>query len=199
MTDRDAPIAVGAPGVLANDHDYDDDPLTAVLDTGPGSGAVTLDPDGSFTYTPNAGFTGSDSFTYTAFDGAIVIDPDDRRRSPSTRASRPKGWFLGDSGATADDFDLVATPPTPGDPDPDGDLDPGLTILRSDGSQTDPDPLNYHHWILNPGASALDLNGPVTLKLWSTLAGFELGADVDCRRGCTTAMLSPSVRAHPPC
>ncbi len=178
VTDRDAPIAVGAPGVLANDNDYDGDPLTAVVDSGPGSGVVTLNPDGSFTYTPNAGFTGSDGFTYTASDGALS--------STSTTVSItvdsgvvPMGWFLGDTGPTADDFDLVSAPPTPGDPDPDGDLDPGLTILSSGGSEIDPDPLKYHHWILDPGSSDLAVNGPVTLKLWSTVDGFELGAHVD--------------------
>ncbi|MBT8241746.1 MAG: tandem-95 repeat protein, partial [Acidimicrobiia bacterium] len=178
VTDRNAPVSVSAPGVLANDHDYDGDPFTAVLDTGPGSGAVTLNPDGSFTYTPDPGFTGADRFTYTAFDGVLSSIPTAVDITVDSGVV-PRGWFLGDSGATADQFDLVATPPTPGDPDPDGDLDPGLTILGSSGTETDSDPLNSHHWILDPGAQALDLNGPVTLKLWSSVAGFELGADVD--------------------
>ena len=30
---------------------------------------MTLNADGSFTYTPNANFNGTDSFTYTASDG----------------------------------------------------------------------------------------------------------------------------------
>ena len=35
----------------------------------PANGTVTLNADGSFTYTPNANFNGTDSFTYTANDG----------------------------------------------------------------------------------------------------------------------------------
>ncbi|MCI0359598.1 MAG: cadherin-like domain-containing protein, partial [Planctomycetaceae bacterium] len=71
-------------GVLANDTDADGDPLTATLVSGPANGTLALNADGSFTYIPTADFTGSDSFTYTATDGAgvsnvatvnITIDP----------------------------------------------------------------------------------------------------------------------------
>ncbi|HUG67796.1 MAG TPA: Ig-like domain-containing protein, partial [Pirellulaceae bacterium] len=33
---------------------------------------IALSGDGSFTYTPNTGFTGTDSFTYTASDGSLT-------------------------------------------------------------------------------------------------------------------------------
>jgi hypothetical protein len=56
-------------GVLANDSDVEGDLLSAVLVSGPKYGGLTLNSDGSFTYTPNAGFTGKDSFTYRASDG----------------------------------------------------------------------------------------------------------------------------------
>jgi VCBS repeat-containing protein len=56
-------------GVLANDSDADGDPLSAVLVSGPTHGALTLNPDGSFVYTPTVAFAGPDSFTYKAFDG----------------------------------------------------------------------------------------------------------------------------------
>ncbi|MDL2275738.1 Ig-like domain-containing protein, partial [Desulfosarcina sp. OttesenSCG-928-G10] len=55
--------------VLDNDTDADDDVLTAELISGAASGTVELLPDGSFTYTPDTGFVGEDSFTYRAFDG----------------------------------------------------------------------------------------------------------------------------------
>jgi VCBS repeat-containing protein len=58
-----------AAGVLANDTDADGDPLTAELFVAPQNGAFSLNADGSFTYTPSAGFSGSDSFTYLANDG----------------------------------------------------------------------------------------------------------------------------------
>jgi VCBS repeat-containing protein len=58
-----------ASGVLANDSDSDGDTLTASLVGGPAHGTLTLNVDGSFAYTPAAGYTGTDSFTYQAFDG----------------------------------------------------------------------------------------------------------------------------------
>jgi hypothetical protein len=57
--------------VLANDNDVDGDLLQALLGTGVSNGTLTLNLDGSFDYTPNSGFAGQDSFTYTANDGAI--------------------------------------------------------------------------------------------------------------------------------
>ncbi len=56
-------------GVLANDGDYDGDALSAVLDTGPLHGSLSLGLDGSFTYTPSAGYAGTDSFSYVATGG----------------------------------------------------------------------------------------------------------------------------------
>jgi len=64
-------LSVAAPGVLANDTDVDSSSLTAVIVTPPSSGALTLNSNGSFTYTPNPGFRGSDSFTYRAIDGSL--------------------------------------------------------------------------------------------------------------------------------
>ena len=61
-----------AAGVLANDTDIDTvhTVLTAAVDAAPAHGTLTLNPDGSFTYTPFAGsYVGQDSFTYHANDG----------------------------------------------------------------------------------------------------------------------------------
>ncbi|MDQ4091689.1 MAG: carboxypeptidase regulatory-like domain-containing protein [Actinomycetota bacterium] len=65
----DTALVVAASGVLANDTDADNDPLTASLVAGPGRGTVTLNPDGSFTYQPKEDFVGTDSFTYKVNDG----------------------------------------------------------------------------------------------------------------------------------
>jgi large repetitive protein len=67
----DSALNISAPGVLANDTDVENDPLTAVLATQPGHGAVTLNSDGSFTYTPAADYFGNDTFTYRANDGQL--------------------------------------------------------------------------------------------------------------------------------
>ncbi len=55
-------------GVLANDTDVDSAELTAQLVSTASNGTVALDSSGSFSYEPNAGFTGVDSFTYKAND-----------------------------------------------------------------------------------------------------------------------------------
>jgi len=69
------PLLITAPGVLANDTDADGDPLTATLGTGPTNGTITFNADGSFIYSPNAGYTGPDQFTYTASDGSYASTP----------------------------------------------------------------------------------------------------------------------------
>ena len=66
---QDEMLAVAAKGVLANDTDADGDALTAALVSGPSHGTLTLNANGSFTYTPTAGYYGADSFTYKANDG----------------------------------------------------------------------------------------------------------------------------------
>ncbi|WZP01061.1 Calx-beta domain-containing protein [Isosphaeraceae bacterium EP7] len=66
---RGTTLTVSGPGVLSNDSDGDGNLLTAVLVSGPSSGVLVLNADGSFTYTPNAGFSGLDRFTYRAIGG----------------------------------------------------------------------------------------------------------------------------------
>jgi VCBS repeat-containing protein len=74
-TDQDTELVVEAPGVLGNDTDVEGDDLTAVLESGPSNGSLTLNADGSFSYTPDAGFSGTDSFTYRASDGDLLSEP----------------------------------------------------------------------------------------------------------------------------
>ena len=65
----DAPLTVNAPGVLGNDNDPEGAPMTASVVSAASHGSVMLGGSGGFTYTPNAGYCGSDSFTYKASDG----------------------------------------------------------------------------------------------------------------------------------
>jgi gliding motility-associated-like protein/uncharacterized repeat protein (TIGR01451 family) len=78
---NDAPIAVDDnfstnqntnlnADVSPNDSDVDLDPLNYTIVTNPTNGGVTLNPNGTFLYVPNAGFTGVDTFVYEVCDGA---------------------------------------------------------------------------------------------------------------------------------
>ncbi len=67
--DEDGTLSVPAAGVLDNDIDVDGNTLSAALVSNVAQGTLVLNLDGSFVYTPNADFNGSDSFTYTAGDG----------------------------------------------------------------------------------------------------------------------------------
>src|SRR5205814_7507474 len=58
-----------APGVLANDDDVDVATRSAAELSQPAHGTLTLNSDGSFSYTPAANYNGTDSFTYKANDG----------------------------------------------------------------------------------------------------------------------------------
>jgi len=64
-------LTISAPGVLENDSDVDGDTLSAILVDDVTSGTLTLNADGSFVYTPNDYFNGTDSFTYKAKDAVL--------------------------------------------------------------------------------------------------------------------------------
>ena len=69
---------------LANDTDPDGDALVIESASAP-NGRVAINPDGTLSYTPNAGFSGQDAIAYTISDGEggrssatvmITITPD---------------------------------------------------------------------------------------------------------------------------
>lgn len=59
-------LTVPASGVLANDNANGGGAMTAVQPSAASSGTAVLNGNGSFTYTPAGGFTGTASFTYRA-------------------------------------------------------------------------------------------------------------------------------------
>ncbi|TDJ38602.1 MAG: DUF4347 domain-containing protein, partial [Gammaproteobacteria bacterium] len=126
--------ATASGGVLANDYDAEGDPLTAVLVTGPSNAqSFTLNADGSFDYTPVAGFSGTDTFTYRANDGtsnsnlatvtitveavvtanAIWISTDSDVAAPGADGL-PGGWLQGEV-LEFGGVDLAFGPATDGD------------------------------------------------------------------------------------
>src|SRR5262249_57255779 len=72
VTARNTPLTVGAgQGLLQNDWDADGDALTAIPPTGtdnPEHGTVTVNPNGSFTHTPNSSFRATDPFRHQPRD-----------------------------------------------------------------------------------------------------------------------------------
>src|SRR5205085_1107261 len=103
-------------GVLANDNDADGGPLSAIPVSLPTHGVLTLNADGSFSYTPAALYLGVDSFTYKANDGSadsnvaqvtiavgstLVAVNDDYVTDQGTALHRSAPGLLGnDTGAT---------------------------------------------------------------------------------------------------
>lgn len=144
-TDESKPLHVVAPGVLANDFDADNEPLTSIIRDNPVNGVVVLNGDGSFDYTPNPYFFGEDVFTYTVFDGHMESD-----YTTVTILVRP----VNDRPVANDDVynaveDTVLTIAAPGvlanDTDPDDDAltatlvtgaANGIVVLNADGSFT---------------------------------------------------------------
>jgi hypothetical protein len=55
--------------LLGNDTDPNGDPLTILSITQPAHGQAVLNANGTVTYTPDVGYAGADSFTYTVSDG----------------------------------------------------------------------------------------------------------------------------------
>ena len=89
-TNEDTPLTVAAPGVLANDTDIDSPTLTAVRSSPARRTApLTLNANGSFTYTPAANYNGADSFTYKANDG--TLDSNTRPWRSRSRRQRRAG------------------------------------------------------------------------------------------------------------
>jgi len=68
-TAEDTPV-----GITLTGSDVDGDPLTFVIVTLPGNGALSGTPP-NLTYTPNPDFNGSDSFTFKVNDGQVDSSP----------------------------------------------------------------------------------------------------------------------------
>lgn len=71
-TNEDTGVTVN---VLANDSDSDGDAIAVGSVTQAANGSVVDKGDGTVTYTPNQNFSGTDSFTYRAYDGTDYSEP----------------------------------------------------------------------------------------------------------------------------
>jgi VCBS repeat-containing protein len=113
-TSEDTPLIVSVlQGVSANDSDPDGDPLTVSLVSNVSHGALSLNANGSFTYTPDANYFGSDSFTYRASDGiafsnvaTVTIGIQSVNDAPVFTSTPPSSFTIQDGG-TGDGGDSV--------------------------------------------------------------------------------------------
>ena len=153
---RIRPLTAAAPGVLANDTDADGNPLSAILVSGPSHGTLALQADGSFTYTPAAGFSGADAFTYKANDGSG--DSNVATVSIAIAAINDLPVATADAYATSEGTVLTVSAPGVLANDTDADGDPLGAILVSGPSH---------------GTLTLQSNGSFT---YTPAAGFS-GAD----------------------
>ena len=65
-------LNVSGNGILSNDLDDDGDVIRAILVTGPVHGILSLNADGTLSYTPTDLFSGTDSFQYQITDGSVT-------------------------------------------------------------------------------------------------------------------------------
>ncbi|MEO5917529.1 MAG: Ig-like domain-containing protein [Luteolibacter sp.] len=152
-TDEDIMLQVAAPGVLANDSDLDGDAFTAVLDVGPSSGTLALNPDGGYDYTPAANFHGQATFTYHATDG--TLDSNVATVTITVNSINDAPVAAADSSTTDEDILLQVAAPgvLANDSDLDGDaitavLDVaptgGTLVLHADGGYDYTPAVNFH-------------------------------------------------------
>jgi hypothetical protein len=91
-------LSVAAPGVLANDRDGNGDELSAILVEGPSHGTASVLASGGLVYTPNEGFSGTETVTYRAGDGSLQSDITTITINVAARTDRPVA--LDDAGFT---------------------------------------------------------------------------------------------------
>jgi VCBS repeat-containing protein len=92
-----------------NASDADQDTLSFAVTTGPTHGSLLFNPNGSYTYTPNANFNGSDSFSYRVTDadsGTSSIATITFNVAPVYDAPTPSGAIAAQTGNDGSGFNL---------------------------------------------------------------------------------------------
>ena len=175
-TEKNEPVQIS---VLANDTDPDGDTLTVTGTSDPPNGNAVVNPNSTVTYTPDANFTGNDSFTYTITDGRGCSRTATVTVSVTAPVNHPPDAV--DDMATTQENTAVTINVVANDTDSDSD---SLTVTNV----TDP-----------PNGTATNNNGTVT---YTPNAGF-VGTDnfaytiSDGNGGSDTATVTVTVNRNP--
>ncbi|TAK80239.1 MAG: tandem-95 repeat protein, partial [Aquabacterium sp.] len=172
-------LAVNAPnGVLANDSDIDSASLSVVSTVQPANGTVIVQADGSFTYTPNAGFVGTDTWTYRVGDGvnqatgsvSVLVtnattpvagaDSYATKQGQALTVTAANGVLANDSDADGDAITLVSS----------AQAAHGTLVVQADGSfvyTPDAGFTGTDTWTYRIGDGAAQAQGTVTIQVTS--------------------------------
>jgi FtsP/CotA-like multicopper oxidase with cupredoxin domain len=193
-TDEDIDLIVAAPGVLGNDTADGGGPLpigsSANLVSDVSGGTLTLIADGSFTYSPNLNFNGTDIFTYKAKDGTTVIESNVATvRITVNPVNDPP--VANDDVASTDLNTPVDINVVTNDTDIDGNLDPNSANTDC-ATCSVPNPLS--------GALTNNLDGTFTFTPTLNFSGSDTFVYEVCDTAleCDTATVNITVSAVPP-
>ena len=117
-------VVLNGTTVLVNDSDPDGGVLTVNTTpvTNVTNGVLLLNADGTFTYTPNFGFNGTDSFVYTVCDNGIPVLCSNATVTITVGAVNDAPIAVDDFYSTNEDVVLNGTTVLTNDTDPEGDL-----------------------------------------------------------------------------
>lgn len=159
--------------VATNDSDIDGPSANYSVVSGPSHGTLVLNGNGSYTYTPGAGYTGVDTFTYALCDGGTPDLCDTALVLVTVRIRNTRPDAVNDTITTAEDNPITGSVGT-NDIDPDG---PGALF----GVNTQP----------SHGTLSLGVNGQYTYTPAANYNGIDSFSYVLCDGGipnlCDTA------------
>jgi gliding motility-associated-like protein len=184
-TQEETPIAIS---VLANDTDAEGniDPTPAVID-GPSNGVITVNADGTITYTPNAGFNGLDTFTYVICDSGLPVLCDTAIVIVTVNPVNDPPVAVDDNITTPEDNPVIINV-LANDTDPEGNIVPTPAII--DGPDN--------------GTATVNADGSITYTPDSNYTGTDTFTYVICDDGvpslCDTAVVVVTITpvADPP-
>jgi VCBS repeat-containing protein len=159
VTNSNTALNVPAPGVLSNDSDIDGPSLSAQLVSNVSHGTLSLNADGSFSYTPAVNFEGTDSFTYHAFDGTLYSNTVTVTITVNDTVAPVLTSSVAISLISSTNSNLVNVGLTASATDNSG--DPVLIQVGIFGDEDDQTP-TFHNTVFSPDAKDI---APVTLRL----------------------------------